>query len=111
MENKAQSSTLSFAPLRENYYKHKRSKISLRVKIERFNKKNFHAICDQLASKDKDLRLIVDTHGYPPMWTRPNSFETLVHIILEQQVSLASALAALNKLREFVGVVTPEAAL
>jgi DNA-3-methyladenine glycosylase II len=45
------------------------------------------------------------------MWSRPNHFETLVHIILEQQVSLASALAALNKLKEKIGDVTPEAAL
>src|SRR6185312_5360489 len=46
-----------------------------------------------------------------PMWTRPNSFETLIHIILEQQVSLASALAALNKLREKLTLVTPAALL
>jgi len=51
--------------------------------------------------------MIVDTHGYPPMWTRPNNFETLVHIILEQQVSLASALAALNKLKEKLKEITP----
>jgi len=42
------------------------------------------------------------------MWTRPNSFETLVHFILEQQVSLASALAALEKLREKIRLITPE---
>jgi DNA-3-methyladenine glycosylase II len=42
------------------------------------------------------------------MWTRPNAFETLVHIILEQQVSLASALSALNKLRERLTTITPE---
>lgn len=41
------------------------------------------------------------------MWTRPNTFETLVHIILEQQVSLASALAALNKLRGRLTKITP----
>jgi DNA-3-methyladenine glycosylase II len=41
------------------------------------------------------------------MWTRQNSFETLVHIILEQQVSLASALAALNKLRQRLGEINP----
>jgi len=45
------------------------------------------------------------------MWTRPNTFETLVHIILEQQVSLASALAALNKLRERLQPITPESFL
>lgn len=76
--------------------------------IRRFNKKNFHSICDKLALIDDDLATIVDTHRYPPMWTRPNTFETLVHIILEQQVSLASALAALNKLREKLKAITPE---
>jgi DNA-3-methyladenine glycosylase II len=52
--------------------------------------------------------MIIATHRYPPMWTRPNTFETLVHIILEQQVSLASALAALNKLRERLKPITEE---
>jgi DNA-3-methyladenine glycosylase II len=42
------------------------------------------------------------------MWTRPASFATLIHIILEQQVSLASALAAFNKLKQKTGAVTPE---
>ena len=79
--------------------------------IQRFNKKNFHSICDQLASADEDLAKIIGDHRYPPMWTRPNSFETLVHIILEQQVSLASALAALNKLRERLQPITPESFL
>ena len=72
-----------------------------------FSKDNFQSICDQLASEDEALQLIIKEHGYPPMWTRPNSFETLVHIILEQQVSLASALAALNKLKEKAGIISP----
>ena len=41
------------------------------------------------------------------MWTRPASFATLIHIILEQQVSLASAKAAFNKLKEKIGQITP----
>jgi DNA-3-methyladenine glycosylase II len=76
--------------------------------IRRFNKQNFYTICDELASTDDDLATIIGTHQYPPMWARPNTFETLVHIILEQQVSLASALAALNKLRERLNEVTPD---
>ncbi len=76
--------------------------------IQRFDQKNFHGICDKLAQADEGLAMIVNTHRYPPMWTRPNTFETLVHIILEQQVSLASALAALNKLKEKLKAVTPE---
>jgi len=74
---------------------------------EQFSKSNFHAICDQLASQDADLAAIITAYGYPPMWSRPNTFETLVHIILEQQVSLASALSALNKLKERVQELTP----
>ena len=77
----------------------------------RFNQQNFQTICDQLAASDADLAMIIETHGYPPMWTRPNTFETLVHIILEQQVSLASALAALNKLKARLKDITPAAFL
>lgn len=75
--------------------------------IQIFNASNFHSICDKLASLDADLAQIVQAYGYPPMWTRPNTFESLVHIILEQQVSLASALSALTKLRERVQEITP----
>jgi DNA-3-methyladenine glycosylase II len=74
---------------------------------QEFSPANFHTICDQLAARDADLAAVIRSHSYPPMWTRPNSFETLVHIILEQQVSLASALSALNKLKEYVKDLTP----
>ncbi|MCR8559415.1 DNA-3-methyladenine glycosylase 2 family protein [Mucilaginibacter sp. BJC16-A38] len=73
----------------------------------KFIRDNYHTICDQLGSIDADLAAIIKTYGYPPFWSRPNTFETLVHIILEQQVSLASALSALNKLRERVQQLTP----
>jgi len=73
-----------------------------------FTKENFHSLCDQLAKKDKHLRSIISQYDYPPVWTRRASFETLIHIILEQQVSLASARAALNKLKERLGIITPE---
>jgi DNA-3-methyladenine glycosylase II len=79
--------------------------------IHSFSPGNFRDICDTLAAGDTDLTAIIRAHGYPPMWNRPNTFETLVHIILEQQVSLASALAALNKLRAKLGSVTPEGLL
>lgn len=75
--------------------------------LHTFSTENFHTTCDQLAAADPQLKFIISTYGYPPMWTRPNTFESLVHIILEQQVSLASALAALNKLREKITTITP----
>lgn len=74
-----------------------------------FNSDNYHKLCDQLGKKDKDLQSIIHQYGYPPMWTRPNNFESLVHIILEQQVSLASALSALKKLQEKTIELTPDA--
>ena len=62
-----------------------------------------------LASMDPDLRAVVERHGPPPLWAREPGFETLVQIILEQQVSLASGRAAYERLRRAVGDVTPGA--
>lgn len=75
--------------------------------MRQFNKENFQQLCDQLARKDRDLKGIIHEYGYPPMWTRPASFQTLILTILEQQVSLAAAYAAFKKLREKIGYVTP----
>jgi DNA-3-methyladenine glycosylase II len=74
---------------------------------QQFTPSTYHSICDKLAQLDPDLAGIINTYSYPPFWSRPNTFESLVHIILEQQVSLASALSALNKLRERIQEVTP----
>ncbi|WP_316845888.1 DNA-3-methyladenine glycosylase 2 family protein [Pedobacter psychrodurus] len=75
--------------------------------FRKFDQTNFHELCDLTANRDAELQGILDQYGYPPFWSRPNTFESLVHIILEQQVSLASALATLNKLKEKIGEVTP----
>ena len=75
--------------------------------IQEFTAANFKSFCDIVGATDADLRKIIDAYGYPPFWSRANSFESLVHIILEQQVSLAAANSALNKLRERVQEVTP----
>lgn len=72
-----------------------------------FDSANFSNLCDRLAKKDADLARIIKEYGYPPMWTRPATFQTLILTILEQQVSLASAYAAFKKLREKIGFVTP----
>src|SRR5690348_2859402 len=47
----------------------------------------------ELARRDRGLARIVAAHGPPPLWARRPGFATLVRIILEQQVSLASAAA------------------
>ena len=76
--------------------------------FDTFDQGNFYQLCNLLAEKDSDLALVINQYGYPPLWSRPNTFESLIHIILEQQVSLASALAAVNKLKEKIGAVSPE---
>ena len=61
-----------------------------------------------LARRDPALRRVLRTYGPPPLWARAPGFATLVHLILEQQVSLASALAAFNNLKRACrGEVTP----
>ena len=64
-----------------------------------------------LATRDPALGASVRRFGPPPLWAREPSFATLVHLILEQQVSLASALAAYERLRIATGDVTPAAFL
>lgn len=79
--------------------------------MQQFNKENFYSLCDDLAAGDKYLQQVLHQYGYPPMWTRPNTFETLVLTILEQQVSLSSAYAAYKKLKEKLPSITPKEAL
>jgi DNA-3-methyladenine glycosylase II len=73
-----------------------------------FDKDNFHSLCDVLSEKDNDLKKIIAQFGYPPLWSRVPSFATLIHIILEQQVSLASAKAAFLKLESKIGHIIPK---
>lgn len=61
----------------------------------------------KLCRQDLDLATVVHRFGPPPFWRRDPGFQTLVHIILEQQVSLASAQAALDRLLALVCPLTP----
>jgi DNA-3-methyladenine glycosylase II len=76
-----------------------------------FNATTFPVICRKLAKQDIHLKNIITEYGLPPMWTRPPTFKTLVLMILEQQVSLASAYAAFKKLKEKIRYITPERVL
>lgn len=71
-------------------------------------KRSFQKGLNILTRNDPDLAKVVAQFGPPPMWKRTPGFPTLVHIILEQQVSLASARATLNKLMHAVSPLTPE---
>ena len=61
-----------------------------------------------LGESDTDICKILKLKGKPPFWVRNPGFPTLVKIILEQQVSLASAKAAYDRLVEKLGILTPE---
>lgn len=78
------------------------------ISKQAFTKQDLPFLCNQLAQKDKDLLAIITEYGYPPFWTRPATFATLIYIILEQQVSLASAKAAFIKLKQKLGHITPQ---
>ncbi len=65
------------------------------------------AACRMLADADPHLKAVYDKYGTPPMWERPTGFATLLQIILEQQVSLASAKACFDKLAACLGEVSP----
>jgi DNA-3-methyladenine glycosylase II len=60
-----------------------------------------------LAGQDEHLAAVVKTYGRPPLWVREPGFPTLVYIILEQQVSLASARATFARLKAAVNPLTP----
>jgi len=72
------------------------------------DEENFDRAVDRLTERDDDLAGVVERFGKPQFWSRDPGFATLVLIILEQQVSLASAKAAYSKLVDKVGVPTPE---
>lgn len=73
-----------------------------------FDEKQLIAICKKLGKKDADLANIIKQFGYPPYFNRNEGFETLLRIILEQQVSLASANAAYQKLKDRINIITPQ---
>jgi DNA-3-methyladenine glycosylase II len=63
----------------------------------------------QLARSDPDLSAVLTRHGPPSLWAREPGFQTLVRIILEQQVTLESGRAAFERLESAAGHVDPDA--
>jgi DNA-3-methyladenine glycosylase II len=62
-----------------------------------------------LARRDPDLADLFRCHGMPPMWARRPGFATLIHIVLEQQVSIAAARTIFQRLSHHLGEMTPRA--
>jgi DNA-3-methyladenine glycosylase II len=61
-----------------------------------------------LSEKDKILKSIIENFGLPIIQKRDEGFAALCHIILEQQVSIASAKACYVKLQNHFGEIIPE---
>jgi DNA-3-methyladenine glycosylase II len=72
------------------------------------DEKNLPKIARKLAKQDDHLKRVLDRYGPPPLWEREPGFATLLQIILEQQVSLASAKACFDKLEKRIQTITPE---
>lgn len=62
---------------------------------------------DHLFEKDAVFKHIIDTYGMPTIPKRPQGFETLVLLILEQQVSIDSAKATFLKIKAHT-ICSPE---
>lgn len=76
--------------------------------VKELNKRSLEAASIKLAESEPIFRRVFDLYGTPPLWDREPGFATLLQIILEQQVSLASAKACFDKLEAWIGHVTPE---
>jgi DNA-3-methyladenine glycosylase II len=63
-------------------------------------------IARELAEREPHFATVIGRFGLPPMWDRAPGFASLLHILLEQQVSLASARAAFDRLAAVAGPPT-----
>lgn len=79
--------------------------------VIRLSQRTFRRAVRGLCAADCDLAAVVARWGPPPFWTRPPGFATLVLIVLEQQVSLASARSTFSRIETAAGAVTPESLL
>lgn len=61
-----------------------------------------------LAARDADLAALAVRFPNPPLWLREPGFPTLLHFILEQQVSVAAARAMFERLKATAAPLTPE---
>jgi DNA-3-methyladenine glycosylase II len=80
----------------------------MKSKLTPLNLRTLAQAVHSLANLDSDLAKIAVDLGPPPLWERQQGFQTLIHIILEQQVSLSSARAAFDRLLAVATPLTPE---
>ena len=71
------------------------------------SEEEFAGAVAELIAGDEDLARVVALYGPPPLWVREPGFPSLLYIILEQQVSLASARALYQRVLSAVRPLTP----
>ena len=81
------------------------------IPSDALNARSLRRAAGTLARREPRFAAILGRPGPPPLWAREPGFATLLFIILEQQVSLASARAAYDRVDARVGGVTPAALL
>lgn len=74
----------------------------------RLSEQNFRFYCDELCHLEVAFLSVKENYGYPTFWKRSEGYQSLIQIILEQQVSLASAKAHFNKLKASCSPLLPE---
>lgn len=78
---------------------------------QRMTRKALAAGAGILARRDSVLAGLLDEFGVPPLWQRTQSLRSLVHIILEQKISLISARAVMQRLDLLCPEFSPSAFL
>ena len=63
---------------------------------------------ESLIEIEPKFQQIIETYGNPPITTRPSGFVALSQLILEQQVSIASAKACYDKIESYLNGFTPK---
>jgi len=76
--------------------------------LKTLNNKRLKESARAVAELDDGMADILENLGTPPLWDRQPGFETLIRIILEQQVSLVSADAMYRRLQDNIQPITPE---
>jgi len=88
-----------------------KAELKIRDKPTLLNSDRLAIAAKSVALMDKDFARPLKILGPPPLWKREQGFETLVRIILEQQVSLISADAMFRRLTGKIEPLTPASVL
>ncbi len=76
--------------------------------ISSLDRRSLDAAIKVLAKRDRVLADLSQRWGAPPLWRRTASFRTLVHIVMEQKISLASARAVMQRIEALCQPFTPQ---